>query len=177
MVTTPIWYAACMWTTLDLHAGAIQAFCSVIALITTIIALILLLLTLNATRRQAQSAMDQAMAASEQLGFLRQEFALADRQYKDSIRPIIVASVVSALPDYYTIELTNDGTGPALGISGDFTETTNLLGAKSSCRVVAYKGSDQLIVHYSSLDRRRFETVVNIVSDHNCIHQYRELAN
>ena len=83
--------------------------------------------------------------------------------------------MLAAGDDWYRLELKNDGTGPALGITGEFTHTTNLLGPKSLCIVSTVKDEKQLVIRYSSLDRRFFETVENIVSDANCLHQYREL--
>jgi hypothetical protein len=146
---------------LDLHAGAIQSLCAIATLITAIIALVLLLRTLQATRRQVSVTADQ--------------FGLSDQQYAESIRPIIVVRVLAVRSELYELELRNDGAGPALGITGTFTHTTNLLGPKSVCTVATFKDEKQVVIRYSSLNRRSFETVVNILSDANCLHQYREL--
>jgi hypothetical protein len=146
---------------LDLHAGAIQSLCAIATLITAVIALVLLLRTLRATRSQVSVTTNQ--------------FSLSAQQYADSIRPIILVRVLEVGNDWYKLELKNDGTGPALGITGTFTHTTNLLGPKSICTVATEKDEKQVVIRYSSLNRRFFETVVNILSDTNCIHQYREL--
>jgi hypothetical protein len=97
-----------------------------------------------------------------------EQFGLARQQFKDSIRPIIVVKVLKS-DDRLRLELKNDGAGPALGITGEFTNTTNILGEKSSCVVTILESAGmheseepQLFIRYSSLDRRHCETVVDL---------------
>lgn len=68
-----------MWHFLDVHAGAIQAICAALALLVAIVGTILLLRTLKVTAAQARAASDQ--------------FAIAQKQYSESLRPIIAVSV------------------------------------------------------------------------------------
>jgi hypothetical protein len=156
-------------TMLDTHAGAIQALCAILALITAIVVAVLLLKSLEATRVQARISGVQSRISSDQ-------FSLGMRQYQDSVRPIIVVSVLQSLDNTFELNLRNDGNGPALGMNGGYTQRTNILGSNSSCQVTLLKDeTNQFVFRYSSLDKRYFETVVNIYSDSNCLHQYREL--
>jgi hypothetical protein len=156
-----------MWHLLDTHAGAIQAICAAIGLFIGIVGTLLVLISLQLARRQTAAAASQ--------------FTVAQKQYSESLRPIIVVSVVAASPDYLDLKLTNDGNGPALDMDGYYTQTANLLGAKSSCVVATtYENTNNGIfpfaVRYKSLDGRAFETSVMICAQVNCLHTYRELA-
>jgi hypothetical protein len=150
---------------LDIHAGAIQALCATVALLIGAIGTVLILKSLKAARLQAEASSNQ--------------FDIIQRQYSESLRPVIVVSVERSTDDCLLLKLTNDGAGPALEMDGPFTKTTNILGSKSSCSVATMHGDDldydSLSIRYVSLDGRRFETVVTIYSKANCLHSYREL--
>lgn len=154
-----------MWHFLDVHAGAIQAICAALALLIGVIGAVLLLHTLKANAAQARVASDQ--------------FAVAQKQYSESLRPIIVVSVEDSNEHTLILKLTNDGTGAALNMDGMYTQTVNLLGAKSSCTVAApFENPEKhlLVIRYESLDGRCFETSVAIYSRANCLTSYREIT-
>ena len=158
-----------MWQFLDAHAGAIQAICAVLALVLGFAGAFLLFHTLKVNRAQA-------LAASEQ-------FAIAQKQFGEALRPIIVVSMgespQQSLDDnVLSLTLTNDGMGPALNMDGLYTQTTTLLGSKSSCVVAVLTENPEeasVLVQYESLDGRRFETLVTIYNRGNCINKYREV--
>jgi hypothetical protein len=157
---------------LDSHAGAIQAICAILTFVLSIVGMILVLKTLKASRMQAKAAFDQSV--------------MLQRQNAESLRPVIVVRVADVsqvldglrwVPDgAMRLELKNDGLGPAIEMDGPYTQTTTILGAKSSC-TVAVIGSVEynLTIKYKSLDERSFETKVTIFNYGNCIHEYREI--